>query len=67
MILKKKDVLNKDIGEQKVIFDHYIDEFNRTVGKDKGIAVKAYRMDNSGNLHNKIIQTAKNKLGAQVS
>lgn len=52
------------LGEQKVVFDKYIDEFNRTVGREKGIVVKAYSMDNSGNLHNKIIQAAKGEPGA---
>ncbi|ATW25155.1 extracellular solute-binding protein [Candidatus Formimonas warabiya] len=52
------------LAEQKLVFDTYIDEFNRTTGKEKGIVIKAYSMDNSGDIHQKIIQAANNEPGA---
>ncbi|MCX8132060.1 MAG: extracellular solute-binding protein [Clostridia bacterium] len=52
------------LGEQKIVFDKYIEEFNKTVGLEKNIAIKAYSMDNSGDIHNKIIQSANGEPGA---
>lgn len=52
------------LGEQKVAFDSLVSQFNETVGAEKGITVKAYSMDNTGDIHNKLISAATGEPGA---
>lgn len=52
------------LGEQKVAFDSLVTGFNETIGAQKGITVKAYSMDNTGDIHNKLISAATGEPGA---
>jgi multiple sugar transport system substrate-binding protein len=52
------------LGEQKVMFDNMVAEFNSTVGAQKGITVKAYSMDNTGDIHNKLMASATGEPGS---
>ncbi|MEN6313072.1 MAG: extracellular solute-binding protein [Clostridiaceae bacterium] len=51
------------LGEQKVMFDNLIAEFNNTEGAEKGITVKAFNMGNTGDIHNMLMSTAKGEPG----
>jgi multiple sugar transport system substrate-binding protein len=46
------------LGEQKVSFDKLVEEFNSTIGAGSGITVKAYSMDNTGDIHTKLLSAA---------
>lgn len=52
------------LGEQKVIFDRLLTEFNNTEGAQKGIIVKAFSMDNTGDIHNMLMSAARGEPGA---
>lgn len=50
-------------GIQKIEFDKMVEEFNNTTGKDKGIIVEAFNQGSVNELTDKIIDTAKKKVG----
>jgi multiple sugar transport system substrate-binding protein len=50
-------------GIQKIEFDKMVDEFNKTVGKNKGIIVEAFNQGSVNELTDKIIDTANKKVG----
>lgn len=50
-------------GVQKIEFDKMIEEFNKGVGKDKGIIVEAFNQGSINELTDKIIDTANKKVG----
>lgn len=50
-------------GVQKIEFDKMVDEFNKTVGKDKGIIIEAFNQGSINELTEKIINTAKKRVG----
>lgn len=52
------------LGEQKVSFDKLVEEFNSTVGAGSGITVKAYSMDNTGDIHAKLLSAAEQEPGS---
>lgn len=52
------------IGSQKTAFDNLIFEFNNTEGRDKGIIITAINMDNTGDIHDKLLQSANKEVGA---
>lgn len=52
------------LGEQKVMFDRMVAEFNSTMGAQMGITVKAYSMDNTGDIHNKLMASATGEPGS---
>lgn len=52
------------LGEQKVSFDNLVEEFNNTVGAGSGITVKAYSMDNTGDIHTKLLSAANHEPGS---
>ncbi len=52
------------LGEQKVSFDNLVKEFNNTVGASSGITVKAYSMDNTGDIHQKLLASANREPGS---
>jgi len=52
------------LGEQKVSFDNLVEEFNNTVGAKSGITVKAYSMDNTGDIHQKLLSSANREPGS---
>ncbi len=52
------------LGEQKVSFDNLVEEFNSTVGAGSGITVKAYNMDNTGDIHTKLLSAANMEPGS---
>lgn len=52
------------LGEQKVMFDALVTEFNNSVGAQKGITVKAYSMDNTGDIHKKLMSSATREPGS---
>jgi multiple sugar transport system substrate-binding protein len=52
------------LGEQKVMFDSLVAEFNNSQGAQKGITVKAYSMDNTGDIHKKLMSSATGEPGS---
>lgn len=52
------------LGEQKVSFDNLVAEFNSTIGADSGITVKAFSMDNTGDIHSKLLASANREPGS---
>ena len=52
------------LGEQKVTFDSLVAEFNTTVGAESGITVKAFSMDNTGDIHAKLLASANREPGS---
>jgi multiple sugar transport system substrate-binding protein len=52
------------LGEQKVSFDSLIAEFNNTIGADSGITVKAFSMDNTGDIHARLLASANREPGS---
>lgn len=50
---------------QKTAFDSLVDEFNRTVGKEKGIVVKAYSQGSPTSLEEAMRASAQKKVGAE--
>lgn len=52
------------MGEQKVVFDNFVTEFNNTVGSENGITVQAYKMDHTGDIHNKLLAAAREEPGS---
>jgi multiple sugar transport system substrate-binding protein len=46
------------------LFDSLVSEFNETVGKQNGITVKAYSMDNTGDIHNKLLSSITGEPGS---
>lgn len=52
------------IGAQKTAFDDLISQFNNTEGRSKGIIITAISMDNTGDIHDKLLQAAKKEVGA---
>lgn len=50
-------------GVQKIEFDNMIEEFNKTLGKDKGIIVEAFNQGSVNELADKILDTANKKVG----
>ncbi len=58
------DIWHHYLGEQKISFDNLVEEFNRTVGAGSGITVKAYSMDNTGDIHTKLLSAANMEPGS---
>ena len=52
------------MGEQKAMLDNLVTEFNNTIGAEKGITVIAHKMDNTGDIHNKLVSAAKGEPGS---
>ena len=52
------------LGEQKVSFDNLVTEFNSTIGADSGITVKAFSMDNTGDIHTRLLASANREPGS---
>ena len=52
------------LGEQKVSFDNLVAEFNSTVGAESGITVKAFSMDNTGDIHARLLASANREPGS---
>ena len=50
-------------GVQKIEFDKMVEEFNKTIGKDKGIIVEAFNQGSINQLTDKIVDTANKKVG----
>lgn len=50
-------------GIQKIEFDKMVEEFNNTTGKDQGIIVEAFNQGSVNELTDKILDTAKKKVG----
>lgn len=50
-------------GIQKIEFDKMVEEFNNTTGKDRGIIVEAFNQGSVNELTDKILDTAKKKVG----
>lgn len=50
-------------GVQKIEFDKMVEEFNNTVGKDKGIIVEAFNQGSINELTEKVLDTANKKVG----
>lgn len=51
-------------GTQQITFDDFVDEFNETIGLEKGIIVEAYSQGNIGQLEEKIINSVEERVGA---
>lgn len=51
-------------GPQKLAFDDFVDEFNETIGLEKGIIIEAYSQGNIDQLEEKIINSVENRVGA---
>lgn len=51
-------------GPQKIAFDDFVDDFNETVGLEKGIIIEAYSQGNIDQLEDKIINSVENKVGS---
>jgi len=51
-------------GPQKEAFDALVNEFNATVGQEKGIVVKAFSQGNVNELATKVLDAAGKKVGA---
>lgn len=52
-------------GAQREAFNHLVDEFNETVGKEKGIVVDAYNQGGVNELAEKVVSSAKKEVGSQ--
>lgn len=52
------------LGEQKIMFDKLVAEFNQSEGANKGITVKAYSMDNTGDIHVKLMASVNGEPGS---
>lgn len=52
-------------GEQKLIFDEKIEEFNSTIGKEKGIIIEAYNQGDVSELTQKIMDSVNHVVGAE--
>ncbi|NRT34912.1 multiple sugar transport system substrate-binding protein [Clostridium beijerinckii] len=52
-------------GIQKIEFDKMVEEFNKSVGKDKGIIVEAFNQGSVSELTDKVIDITKKKVGAE--
>ncbi len=48
---------------QKTAFDALVEEFNETVGKEKGVVVEAYNQGNVNDLMTKVLESAEKKVG----
>lgn len=51
-------------GAQQIVFDNFVDEFNETVGLEKGIILEAYSQGNIDQLEEKTINSAEKRVGA---
>lgn len=51
-------------GAQKLAFDEFIDQFNESIGLEKGIIIEAYSQGSIGQLEEKIVSSAEKKVGA---
>ena len=52
-------------GVQQVNFDNSVEEFNNTVGRDKGIIVEAYSKGSISELADSVIASVKKSAGAE--
>ena len=52
-------------GAQQVAFDELVNEFNETVGKEKGIFVKGYSQGNVNELEDTVMASLNEEVGAQ--
>lgn len=51
-------------GAQQIVFDDFVDEFNETIGLEKGIIVEAYSQGSIDQLEDKMINSVEEKVGA---
>ncbi len=52
-------------GYQKTVVDKLVEQFNRTEGLEQGIVVEAHHQGNVLELHQKVLDAAQGKLGAE--
>lgn len=52
-------------GDQLTAFDSLVDEFNDTVGKEKGIVVKGYSQGSVNDLETNVLAAVKGQVGAE--
>lgn len=52
-------------GAQKELFDQLVNEFNDTIGTEKGIVVEAYSQGSVTDLQTKVMESIEKKVGAQ--
>lgn len=53
-------------GVQQLNFDNAVNEFNNTVGRDKGIIVEAYSKDSISDLADSVVASVKKSAGAEA-
>lgn len=52
-------------GQQKMVFDKLVKEFNDTIGAEKGIIVEAFSQGNVVDLSEKVLDSANKKVGSE--
>ena len=53
-------------GVQKTAFDQMVQEFNETIGLEKGIIVEAFSQGNISDLTEKVVDAANKKVGRRI-